>query len=157
MLKKNVISAAIIALMCLNSLLATAQSDYKTGAGLSLDFGSGGTLVGPSLKHFFTERSAGDVELLFGTRITMVNLLYQYHGNIENAAGLQWYAGIGPSILLGSGRGSGIAVRPLVGMDYKFKDVPLSLALDWRPYIDIGGVEGFLPGRFGLGFRYVIK
>jgi hypothetical protein len=42
-------------------------------------------------------------------------------------------------------------------MDYKFKDVPLSLALDWRPFIDIGGVDGFLPGRFGLGFRYVIK
>jgi hypothetical protein len=155
MLKKIVISTAIMAFMCLNPFLVTAQSEYKTAVGLSLDFGSGGTLVGPSLKHFFTERSAGDVELLFGTRITMVNLLYQYHGRIENAAGLQWYAGIGPSILLGSGGGSSIAVRPLVGMDYKFKDVPLSLALDWRPYI--GGGDGFLPGRFGLGFRYVIK
>jgi hypothetical protein len=154
MIKKNVISVAFVACMCLNSFLVTAQSEYKTAAGLSLDFGSGGTFVGPSIKHFFTERSAGDVELLFGTRITMVNLLYQYHGNIENAVGLKWYAGIGPSILLGSGSSS-FAVRPLVGMDYKFKDVPLSLALDWRPYIGDG--DGFLPGRFGLGFRYVIK
>jgi len=155
MIKKNVISVAFIACMCFSSLLATAQSDYKTAVGLSLDFGSGGTFVGPSLKRFFTERSAGDVELLFGANITMVNLFYQYHGDIENAVGLKWYAGIGPSILLGSGGGSGIAVRPLVGMDYKFKDVPLSLALDWRPYIGDG--DGFLPGRFGLGFRYVIN
>lgn len=134
MIKKNLLSLVIVAFMCFSTFYVHAQSNYTTAVGLSLDFGEGGTFVGPSLKHFFNERNAGDVELLFGSGVTMVNLLYQFHGNIENAEGLKWFAGAGPTILLGGG-GSALALRPIVGMDYKFKDVPLSLALDWRTHL----------------------
>lgn len=156
MWKKQLIKVTLVAIMSLGAFMANAQSDYQSAVGLGLDFGEGRTFVGPSFKHFFNARSAGDAELLFGGRTTMVNLLYQYHGDIENATGLKWFAGIGPSILFGSGY-SDVAIRPMAGLDYKFKDVPLSFSLDWRPYIGFGDGDGFLAGRFGLGFRYVIN
>lgn len=38
---------------------AQAQTTYKTGVGLMIDVGDGGTLVGPHVKHFFDNNQAG--------------------------------------------------------------------------------------------------
>ena len=40
------------ALFTMSITNAKAQ-DYKTAAGLAIDFGDGATLVGPHIKHFF--------------------------------------------------------------------------------------------------------
>ena len=47
-----------------------AQSSYVTALGLGIDFGEGQTLVGPSVKHFFSDEHAGMGEVGFGDGVT---------------------------------------------------------------------------------------
>ncbi len=133
-----------------------AQSDYTTSLGLGIDFGEGATLVGPSIKHFFASEHAGLGEVTFGSGLTGVTALYQYHGNIANANGLKWFAGIGPTIAFTSSN-SEFLLRPNAGLDFKIPDVPLSFTFDWRPIISFDQGDTITPGRFGLGIRFVLN
>jgi len=148
---KNVFSFALF-FAFFGSIISNAQV-YTGAVGLGLDFGDGPTLVGPSGKYFFAEEHAAQAEVLFGDGVTSISVLYEYHGEFVGADGLQWYAGTGPTFLLGSGGNSDIGIRPLVGLDFKINDVPLAFSVDWRPYISFekGGTE---VARFALGFRY---
>ena len=138
----------------LSTTQSYAQANYKTAAGLTVDFGTGITLVGPTVKHFFQENHAGQFEVLFGNNYTVIEAFYQYHGQIDNAAGLKWYAGVGPGVGLYDG-GSDFLLRPLGGLDYKINNVPLDFSFDWRPILTFyDGGSDFEPARFSLGFRY---
>lgn len=146
-----------IALFAVGIVEMSAQSDYSFAAGLGLDFGSGATFVGPSAKYFFSDQHAVQGELMFESGLTAVTALYEYHGPISGADGLQWFAGAGPSIyFFGNGFGTELALRPTAGLDYKIDGVPLAFSFDWRPLIGLGDL-GTEVGAFGLGIRYVIK
>ncbi|MBK0382943.1 hypothetical protein I5M32_08220 [Pedobacter sp. SD-b] len=144
------------ALICF-AISASAQS-YTTSAGLGIDFGTGQTLVGPTLKHFFNANNAIEADILFGSNNTLIAAYYQYHQDFKGASGLKWYLGGGPAVNLYSG-GSSFFLRPMVGLDYKIDNAPLALSFDWRPSIYLGDTVGdrFTAGRFGLGFKYVFK
>jgi hypothetical protein len=137
-------------------ITANAQSDYRTAAGLGLDFGSGFTFVGPSAKFFLAEEHAVQAEVMFEDGVTAITGLYQYHGAITGAEGLKWFAGAGPSILFFEGGDNEFALRPTVGLDYKINNVPLAFSFDWRPVVGLGDLDNEM-GAFGLGFRYVIN
>ena len=148
----------LVAAVILGTNVSNAQSDYTFAAGLGLDLFSGVTLVGPSAKYFFAEEHAGQAELMFESGLTTLTALYEYHGDISGADGLQWFAGAGPSILFfGEGIGTEIALRPIVGLDYKIDGVPLAFSFDWRPFIGLGDLLGNEVGAFGIGARYVIE
>ena len=148
----------LVAAVILGTNVSNAQSDYTFAAGLGLDLFSGVTLVGPSAKYFFAEEHAGQAELMFESGLTTLTALYEYHGDISGADGLQWFAGAGPSILFfGEGIGTEIALRPIVGLDYKIDGVPLAFSFDWRPFIGLGDLLGNVVGAFGIGVRYVIE
>ncbi len=139
----------------LGSASNLSAQDYKTGAGLAVDFGDGATLAGPHIKHFFNANGAVNAELLFGNSVTYIQGMYQHHGQIKDAGGLKWYAGVGPSIALYKG-GSSFYLMPMAGLDLKIPSAPLSASFDWRPRLYLGDSAGsnFTAGRFGLGFRY---
>lgn len=158
-MRKSYFFAAILfaGMFVFTSVSTHAQSTYKTGLGLGIDFGNGSTLVGPSVKHFFSTNNAGQFEALFGNGYTILQAAYLYHKHIPNAAGLQWYLGAGAGVGLYDG-GSNFLIRPAGGLDYKITNVPLSFSFDWRPTITIGnGDSDFEPARFGLGFRYALN
>ena len=138
---------------------ANAQSTYKTAVGMRVDFGTGGSFAGISGKHFFNENSAGELQLLFGTGVTLLGAEYQYHGDIQNAQGLKWYAGLGPTLAFGRFGGTELLLRPVVGLDYKINNVPLNAGFDWRPTFSTasGVTSRFTAARFGIAFRYTIK
>ncbi|WP_411031770.1 hypothetical protein [Spongiimicrobium sp. 3-5] len=143
-----------IAVLLFGIVTSNAQSNYTTALGLGIDFGDGQTLVGPSVKHFFTEEHAGMGEVTFGDNVTFLTILYQYHGQFPNASGLTWFAGAGPSIAFFDGS-SDFFLRPVVGLDFKIRDVPLAFSFDWRPWIFFGDSnDSFEAARFGLGARY---
>ncbi|MFD0797077.1 hypothetical protein ACFQZJ_06370 [Maribacter chungangensis] len=154
------LALVVIAIIGFGVSKTNAQSEYNSAAGLGIDFGSDiVTLVGPSGKFFFQPEHAVTTELLFGSDIMLITALYQYHGNIEGAEGLKWFAGAGPSLYLGIGdaSGSSFALRPSVGLDYKINNVPLAFSFDWRPAIIFEEGSGFQGAQFGLGFRYAFN
>lgn len=147
----------VLILIVFGMFESNAQTNYTTALGLGIDFGDGQTLVGPSVKHFFTNEHAGMAEVAFGDNVTFLTLLYEYHGGFPNASGLQWFAGAGPSIAFFDGD-TEFLLRPVVGLDFKIKDVPLAFSFDWRPWIFFGdNRDSFEAARFGLGFRYAFN
>jgi hypothetical protein len=145
----------LIAGFALTVNLSTANAQaYKTGVGLNIDLGDGGTFVGPHIKHFFNTNSAIEGDVLFGSGSTVIQALYQYNAPIKGAAGLIWYIGAGPGIQLYTG-GSTFLIRPVTGLDYKIAQAPLAVSFDWRPFFAIyDGGSNFTAARFGLSFKY---
>ena len=157
---KNNLCGLLVALLLLTGIQqVSAQktasgSDYTNAIGLGIDFGDGQTLVGISGKHFFSANNVGKAEVLFGDGVTFIQAFYEYHKQIENAAGLRWYAGIGPGVALRENN-SWFLIRPIGGLDYKINNVPLSFSFDWRPWLSFGNNDtNFEAARFGLGFRF---
>lgn len=136
-----------------------AQSSYRTGVGLLVDVGDGGTLVGPHVKHFFDNNQAGEASLQFGTGLTILQLMYQYHQPVQEAKGLQWYIGLGGALAFPDGGGDTVfGIVPAAGLDYKLDNIPIDLFLDWRPKFMLYQSESeFLAARFGFGLRFTLK
>ncbi len=42
----------------------------------------------------------------------------------------------------------------VIGLDYKFKDAPINVSLDWQPSFNFVGYNYFEGGWGGLGIRY---
>ena len=132
-----------------------AQTSYTGAVGLGIDFGDGATFVGPSGKYFFSENHVGQADIGFEDGATLFTFLYSYHKEFDGAAGLRWYAGAGPSIILIEDADTIFALRPHAGLDFKINGVPLVFNFDWRPALNLtDNGDRFEAGAFGLGFRY---
>lgn len=128
------------------------SSTYKNALGVKVWDGGG-----ISFKHFFNAKNAGELIGYFWSQGTRITGLYEIHGPITGATGLQWY--IGPGAHLGFyntkyGGGSFIGVDGVLGLDYKFKGAPINLSLDWQPSFEFGDNRGFVGSWGGLGIRY---
>jgi len=157
-MRKNLFSLLIVIVLLVAASNVSAQrsangSDYRNAIGLGIDFGDGATLVGPSFKHFFTDEHVGKFEVLFGDNYSFLQGFYEYHREIDGAAGLRWFAGIGAGAAIAENN-SAFLLRPEGGLDYKIEGAPLSFSFDWRPTFFIGDDSDFEPARFGLGIRF---
>ncbi|MBP8725877.1 MAG: hypothetical protein KBF37_03745 [Saprospiraceae bacterium] len=142
--------------------------DYKTAVGLRAFWGY--ALTG---KHFLNQDAAVEAILLYrnyGAGVYDYSYfsltgLYQKHSDIKSVEGLRWYWGFGAN--LGSWGGDWdyydndndgsffLGVCGNIGLDYKFKDIPLNLSADWIPtFRFIGWGNGFTEESGGLAIRY---
>ncbi|WP_257656878.1 hypothetical protein [Parapedobacter lycopersici] len=151
-MKKLTLAAFCGLLMLAFQFEAKAQS-YRTGAGLFIDAGDGRTFVGPHLKHFFSANNAGQFMILFADRTTLIGAEYSYNQGISGANGLSWYIGIGPQVAIRK-ENSEFAIRPLGGLEFKIPSAPIAASFDWRPLWALGEYSDFIPGRFGIGFKF---
>lgn len=130
---------------------------YKTSAGLFIDFGDGATLVGPHLKHFFTNQYSGQGMVLFGSGVTVLGVEGAYNAPVPGAKGLIWNIGIGPQAWIGKNN-SIFAIRPSTGLEFTIPNIPFNIGFDWRPaWVFWDGDSDFEAGRFGFTLRYIIK
>lgn len=89
-----------------------------------------------------------------------VNLtgLYEVYNPINGAQGLNWFYGGGASI--GSYKVRDykgdvyLSLDGVLGLDYKFKGVPINLSLDWIPTLQVTPNTDFYSGDVGLGIRF---
>jgi hypothetical protein len=127
-------------------------SGYKNALGVKVWDGGG-----ISFKHFLTDNNALELIGYFWSRGTRITGLYEIHGPISGASGLQWY--IGPGAHVGFyntkyGDGSFIGIDGVLGLDYKFSGAPINISLDWQPSFEFGDNRGFVGSWGGLGIRY---
>jgi hypothetical protein len=147
---------AIVALFIFSATQAQSKSSqgstYRTALGVKVWDGGG-----ISFKHFVTDKNALEFIGYFWSRGTRITGLYEIHGPINGATGLQWY--IGPGAHVGFyntkyGDGAFIGIDGVLGLDYKFKGAPINISLDWQPSFEFGDNRGFVGSWGGLGIRY---
>ena len=131
---------------------STGSSTYKTALGVKVWDGGG-----ISFKTFVNGNNALELIGYFWNRGMRITGLYEIHGPINGATGLQWY--IGPGAHVGFyntkyGDGTFIGIDGVLGLDYKFRGAPINISLDWQPSFEFGENRGFLGSWGGLGIRY---
>ncbi len=141
---------------------ADAGDYYTNAVGLKALYG-----IAVTGKHFFDKRQA--VEAIAGFRSfydsheVNITVLYQYHSDISALEGLRWYIGAGGTALFysyndlyGGNRSvsSVFGAAGVGGLEYKFKNLPLAVSVDWLPTYIINGNSGFVPDSGGAGVKY---
>lgn len=136
-------------------------TDYKNAIG-----GRFGVANGVTFKHFMNRRDALDFILNFRSKRNdyssfRLTGLYEIHNPIQNAAGLQWYYGVGGSIGSYTYKGNNnrdsdvyLSIDGVLGLDYKFDGAPINIALDWKPSFDITPNQGLYFDGVGLSIRF---
>lgn len=94
-------------------------------------------------------------DIAFGNKGVGIEALWNFIYRPLGDEAFNWYVGVGPSLLVG-GDPFILGASGEIGLEYKFKEVPLALGLDWRPRIDIIETTGFRASGFGLNIRYVL-
>ncbi len=150
------------------------SQNYQTGIGLR-----GGWIGGLTAKHFIKEGRA--IEGIFssgwGWRGYQITGLYEIHKAAftkEDAEGFYWYYGAGVHfgggykykewVATGTWTGywknrnySSFGIDGIFGLEYKIQDLPITLSLDIKPFIEFSNYPG-VPFRFWDGafsIRYV--
>ncbi len=154
---------SIILMMFFFASVSQAQ-EYKTAIGLRL-----GSPLSVSYKTFVSEKGAFEGVAGFrsfsGYSWFNVGAYYQIHNPIQSVSGLQWYYGAGANVYFWSydagfvGDGStSIGISGVLGLDYKFADIPLNVSVDWIPTFFLNGYgNGFAGGYGALAARYTLK
>ncbi|MCZ2101597.1 MAG: hypothetical protein LC107_08685 [Chitinophagales bacterium] len=151
----------VLAFVFMFALTSNAQ-DYKSAIGLRL-----GSPLSVSYKTFLSDKGAfeGVVGFRSYTYYSWVNIgaYYQVHNDIPNVSGLRWYYGGGANIyfwswdsaFLDSGSNTSFGISGVLGLDYKFADIPLNVSADWIPTFFLNGYgNGFGAGYGALAARY---
>lgn len=152
----------VLAFVFMFALASNAQ-DYKSAIGLRL-----GSPLSVSYKTFISEKGAfeGVVGFRGYTGYSWINIgaYYQHHNPIGSVPGLSWYYGAGANVYFWSWDNSFVGdnststtfgISGVLGLDYKFADIPLNLSADWIPTFFINGYgNGFSGGYGALAARY---
>lgn len=133
------------------SLGASAQ-DYNTAIGVRLGPNTAAISPGFTIKHFLNENSA--VEGIVGINNGLgLCALYEWHHPIESVANLQWFIGAGGYAAFRS-ETTFIGAAGIVGLDYKFDEIPLNLSLDWKPELNLISKVAFEANTVGISARF---
>jgi hypothetical protein len=153
--------AIFIAATSVQSFSQLTGSTYKTALGLKFYPGAGITI-----KHFVKNNVAVEGIGYFWNDGMRITGLYEFHGDINGAPGLKWYAGPGAHIGFWNDRywrdrygrrigGAIIGIDGVLGFDYKFKGAPINLSIDWQPSFEFGDYgAGFSSNWGGIAIRY---
>jgi hypothetical protein len=90
-------------------------------------------------------------DVSFGNGVGVEALWDFIYRPISNSP-LNYYIGVGPSLFLGDPFLLGAAGE--LGLEFRFKEAPIALGLDWRPTFIIIENTDFTSG-FGFNVRYV--
>ena len=136
-----------------SSVQVTAQ-DYRFGVGVRLSNATPTLNNSITGKYFITERSAIEGLVSFGSRFGVGALLEIYKP--FNVQGLSWFYGGGAYVGFEDGD-TYLGPTGIIGLDYKFANVPLNISVDWKPELDIIPDINFVPDAIALSVRFTIK
>ncbi|HRY97965.1 MAG TPA: hypothetical protein P5550_02810 [Bacteroidales bacterium] len=149
----------IIALFLGLGLTAGAQ-EYETGIGLR-----GGLANGITLKHFTSSDQALEGILTTRWQGFMVTGLLEFQEGLRHE-GLSWFYGFGAHAGFFGGYDGHpwfddnkdytvLGIDGILGLEYVFDEVPISVGLDWKPAFNLTGHSGFWGSDGAFSIRYV--
>ncbi len=129
--------------------------NYTNGIGLRGGFGNGITF-----KHFLGGAAA--VEGILTSRSDKNGFgltgLYEIHNSPFSDSRWEWYYGAGAHIGTFAEDASsymGIGVDGIIGIEFAFAKAPFHISLDWKPYVNLIGLnKSFATDGGALSIRY---
>ena len=128
--------------------------NYRFGLGVRLSNSTPTLNNSVTGKYFVTDRTAVEGLISFGTRFGLGGLL-EIH-KPTNIDGLKWFYGAGAYVGFENGD-TYLGPTGILGLDYKFTNVPINLSLDWKPELDFLPDINFVPDAFALSVRFALK
>jgi len=132
--------------------ISLKTKEYKTAVGIRLGPNSAAIAPGFTVKHFINEKHAVEALVSFGDGLGVCGL-YEWHQSVAAVAHLQWFAGAGAYAAYQT-KTAFIGVAGIVGVDYKFPDIPLNISIDWKPGLNIIETVGFEASGVGFSARF---
>jgi len=132
--------------------ISLKAKEYKTAVGIRLGPNSAAIAPGFTVKHFISEKHAVEALVSFGDGLGVCGL-YEWHQSVAAVAHLQWFAGAGAYAAYQT-KTAFIGVAGIVGVDYKFPDIPLNISIDWKPGLNIIETVGFEASGVGFSARF---
>ena len=142
---------------------ASAQ-EYKTALGVRLSSSAAAVNNSISIKHFINEKAAIEGLFSFGDPLAFGALL-ELHKPFPSS-GLKYYYGGGaylsfiktfnPNKQINETNAS-FGAQGVIGLDYKFINVPLNISLDWKPELNLVSDINFEPAAIGFSVRFTFE
>jgi len=142
---------------------ASAQ-EYKTALGVRLSSSAAAVNNSISIKHFINEKTAIEGLFSFGDPLAFGALL-ELHKPFPSS-GLKYYYGGGaylsfiktfnPNKQINETNAS-FGAQGVIGLDYKFINVPLNISLDWKPELNLVSDINFEPAAIGFSVRFTFE
>jgi hypothetical protein len=157
---KKLLSASLVVAAILFAQTSFAQ--YKTALGVRLSSSQAMVNNSISLKHFLSESTAVEALFSFGDPLALGAML-EVHKPLATE-GLNWFYGGGGYLgfvkVYDPNRKANdtevnFGAMGVLGLDYKFMNLPLNLSLDWKPELNIVNDITFEPSAIGLSVRFV--
>ncbi|MFC6997336.1 hypothetical protein [Rufibacter roseus] len=167
MKNKSVIFGLGLVLLSLSFGTAKAQ---EFGLGVRL----GGYTSGITGKYYMGNSRAieGILGTSFGRRGFQLTGLYEIHADALGIQNLQWFYGVGAHIGSFAGRHyykrghkyyhdsyhdqlTTVGIDGIVGLEYQITEIPISVGLDFKPFIDVNQDGLFLFPDGALTIRYI--
>ena len=147
-MKKSLLVFSLITIFAISS----KAQEYTNAAGIRLGPNSAVISPGFTIKHFLNETNAieGIVGISDGLGLCA---LYEWHHPITSVDHLQWFVGAGGYAAFRSSS-SYIGAAGIVGLDYKFDQIPLNISLDWKPELNIITNVAFEGSAVGVSARF---
>ena len=158
-MKKILFALLFIAALGLSSQLS-AQG-YKTALGVRLSSSNAMQNNSISIKQFISEKMAIEGLFTFGDPLALGALVEFYKPLAP--AGLTYFYGAGGYISFvkkvnvntsKSSTDPNFGAQGIVGLDYKFNNIPLNISLDWKPELNIVSDINFEPAAIGFSARF---
>jgi len=157
---KKILFALLFSVAVLLMHSASAQ-EYKNALGVRLSSSAAIVNNSISFKHFLNEKSAIEALFSFGDPLSL-GALYEIHKPFS-AAGITWFYGGGGYVGFvkeynvnknKNETNVNFGGMGVLGLDYKFVNLPLNLSLDWKPELNIVSDINFEPAAIGFTARF---
>jgi len=134
---------------------------YKTALGVRLSSSAAMINNSVSIKHFINEKTAIEGLLSFGDPLAL-GALVEFHKPLA-ASGLTYFYGAGGYLAFvktynpnkqKNETDPNLGAQGVIGLDYKFSNIPLNLSLDWKPELNIVTDINFEPAAIGFTARF---
>lgn len=153
-MKKSFLFAIVIILISAAQLKA---QDYKTALGIRLSSSAPAVNNSVSFKHFMNPKLAVEGLITFDKKAALGALL-EIHNAMPSTEGLKWFYGAGAYLGFDSDKTHTdralMGAQGIIGLDYKFANLPLNLSLDWKPELNIIDNINFEPAAIGFTIRF---
>ena len=141
------------------TLISASQlkaQDYKTALGIRLSSSGPAVNNSVSFKYFMNPKLAIEGLFTFDNRAA-IGALLEVHNDLSTE-GLKWFYGAGAYLGFDSDKTHTdralMGAQGIIGLDYKFANLPLNIAIDWKPELNIIDNINFEPAAVGFTIRF---